>query len=114
MPEGLAPPTPAALDAHLARVLAAYTLRGVPVLVHCRGGVERAGLVTCCWALKLGLCGWVAGGPEDAGAVRRGTLLLVERAIAVVRRRRSVKAVETYEQVRFLVDYVEHLRRGEA
>lgn len=35
---------------------------------------------------------------------------LVERVIAVVRRRRSPKAVETYEQVKFLVDFVELLR----
>ncbi|KAH8119471.1 hypothetical protein DFH11DRAFT_1874284 [Phellopilus nigrolimitatus] len=41
--------------------------------------------------------------------VCRATVQLVERAIVVVRRRRSLKAVETYEQVRFLVDFVEHL-----
>ena len=35
---------------------------------------------------------------------------LVERVISVVRRRRSPKAIETYEQVKFLVDFVEHLR----
>jgi protein-tyrosine phosphatase len=42
--------------------------------------------------------------------VRRDTMQLVERAIAVARRRRSIKAVETYEQVKFLVDFVEYLR----
>lgn len=31
----------------------------------------------------------------------------------VVRRRRSLKAVETYEQVRFLIDFVEYLRAGD-
>jgi protein-tyrosine phosphatase len=39
-----------------------------------------------------------------------GALLLVERAVALVRRRRSVTAVESYEQVRFLLKYVEYLR----
>ncbi|KAJ7502766.1 protein-tyrosine phosphatase-like protein [Mycena galericulata] len=112
-PEGLSPPSPAALDAHLTRVINAYTLRGVPVLVHCRGGVGRAGVVACCWMLKLGLCGWLQEGEEadPTDGVRRSTLALVERVIGVARRRRSIKAVETYEQVQFLVDFVEYLRR---
>lgn len=128
----------------------AYTLQGANVLVHCRGGVGRAGLVACCWALKLGLIGWIEteppaaspGGlspapsprselptpppsPADAPLspaaaaaarageprlVRRDTLRLVDRVIGVVRRRRSAKAIETYEQVLFLVDYVDYLR----
>jgi hypothetical protein len=214
-PEGLAPSTPSILDAHLSRVINTYTLRGVPILAHCRGGVGRAGLVACCWLLKLGLVGWkdpsactCLGGcrlsasrlstrkttaeavvasetslgstatgadqpmlcgcgcgisvdsahkdvPRESGSsfangiVRdsdqpapqinssttqtaplssplpipdppsqhnrrirpacRATVQLVERAIAVVRRRRSLKAVETYEQVKFLVEFVEHL-----
>lgn len=36
---------------------------------------------------------------------------VVETAILIIRRRRSVKAIETYEQVRFLVEFVEFLRR---
>lgn len=44
--------------------------------------------------------------------VRRETVELVERIIAVVRRRRSVKAIETYEQVHFLVEFVEYLEGG--
>lgn len=126
-PEGLAPPDAALLDAHLTQLIERYTLRGVPVLVHCRGGVGRAGLVACCWALKLGLCGWLetpvgrasrlsCTAPEDLGdappqdGVRRDTLLLIERAITLVRRRRSPKAVETFEQVKFLAEYVDYLR----
>lgn len=35
----------------------------------------------------------------------------VERVIALIRRRRSVKAIETFEQVNFLVSYVAWLRR---
>ncbi|KAJ7078915.1 protein-tyrosine phosphatase-like protein [Mycena belliarum] len=110
-PEGLAPPSPAALDAHITHVINGYTLRGVPLLVHCRGGVGRAGVVACCWMLKLGLCGWPsAGDGQLAGGVRTDTLQLVERVIGIVRRRRSIKAVETYEQVQFLVDFVEYLK----
>lgn len=53
-------------------------------------------------------------GHTHKGAPRYDTVRFVERVIAVVRRRRSMKAVETYEQVKFLVDFVEHLRKGEA
>jgi len=79
--------------------------------------------------LKLGLCGWIetdiplspvtttslADPTEtfrwDSGTVvRRDTLQLVERVIEVVRSRRSVKAIETLEQVQFLVEYVDYLR----
>lgn len=85
--------------------------------------------------LKLGVCGWietdVSPGPTDASeveatrggdspeeklrwdsttVVRRDTLQMVERVIGVVRRRRSVKAIETLEQVQFLVEYVDYLR----
>ncbi|KAJ6593710.1 protein-tyrosine phosphatase-like protein, partial [Mycena capillaripes] len=113
-PEGLAPPSPASLDAHLTRIIDTYTLRGVPILVHCRGGVGRAGVVACCWMLKLGLCGWprddAPKAPLLAGGVRLDTVELVERVIGIARRRRSIKAVETYEQVQFLVDFVEYLR----
>ena len=51
--------------------------------------------------------------PPDWGEalpIRKDTMQLVERVISVIRRRRSPKAVETYEQVRFLVDFVEFQR----
>lgn len=111
IPEGFAPLSPFILDTHLSRLIKNYTLRGIPILVHCRGGVGRAGLVACCWALKLGLCGWIETGAVAPGQVRRDTLQLVERVIGTIRRRRSVKAIETYEQVRFLVDFVDFLRQ---
>lgn len=38
-------------------------------------------------------------------------LQYVRRVIGIVRSRRSTKAVETYEQVKFLVEYVEYLRQ---
>ena len=109
---------PAGLDSHLVRLIESYTLRGKAILVHCRGGVGRAGIIACCWMLKLGLCGWTVPPPgvgDISGETRSArvsweTMRLVERLVSVVRRRRSVKAIETYEQVKFLVDYVEFLR----
>ena len=192
-----------------------YTLQGQNMLVHCRGGVGRAGLVACCWMLKMGLCGWAtqeaqlqlhnqhvpmngvmgppqpqpqpqpqvktpadgffqgingqtsssapvpissdhsapsalshhpattdgnspraralprphltrpgtpplsipsstapASAPAPASPIQWNTVDLVERVVRVVRWRRSVKAIETYEQVRFLVEFVEFLRGG--
>lgn len=153
MPEGLTPLSSASLDTQLKRVIESYTLRGLHVLAHCRGGVGRAGLVACCWMLRLGLLGWKnpeicaksctkhsqcrnptmawpsvntvrqqmqaqaapnvphggASPPANVPRVCRGTLQLIERVLTVIRRRRSLKAVETYEQVRFLVEYIEYL-----
>ena len=45
IPEGLAPLTPAYLDVHLTSLINQYTFRGIPILVHCRGGVGRAGQI---------------------------------------------------------------------
>jgi len=47
---------------------------------------------------------------DNGTVVRKDTLQLVERVIGVVRVRRSVKAIETLEQVKFLVEYVDYLR----
>ncbi|KAI1796336.1 phosphatases II [Ganoderma leucocontextum] len=130
IPEGLGPMDPAVLDSHLTKLIESYTLHGDAILVHCRGGVGRAGIIACCWMLKLGLCGWTeplpgeydaSAGPTVFGDIVPGhalegeqvsgeTMRLVERLISVVRRRRSLKAIETYEQVKFLVEYVEFLR----
>ncbi|RPD63775.1 phosphatases II [Lentinus tigrinus ALCF2SS1-6] len=113
IPEGLAPIDLESLDAHLMKVIDTYTLRGSAVLVHCRGGVGRAGILACCWMLRLGLCGWLESQQTEASdseLVDDTTIDLIQRLISVVRRRRSPKAVETYEQVRFLVDYIKFLR----
>lgn len=129
MAEGLGPAYVEPFDAHLQQIIHKYTLRGISVLVHCRGGLGRAGLIACCWTIKLGLCGWIDTQPssqvgsllsyrtrEDASStpsatfVRRDTLQLLERVISLVRRRRSLKAVETFEQVKFLMEYIEFLR----
>lgn len=82
--------------------------------------IGRAGLIACCWMLKLGLCGWPSDSLGDANGdleggsskVRKDTLELVQRVIAVARRRRSSKAIETYEQVKFLVEFVEFMREN--
>ena len=81
----------------------------------------------------MGLCGWLEGEPEpisptgaarpadgsgsetdtdveDGQPVRADTIQMVERIISVVRKRRSVKAIESFEQVLFLVEFVEYLR----
>ncbi|KAL0580350.1 hypothetical protein V5O48_001687 [Marasmius crinis-equi] len=106
-PEGL-PPTlsPMALDTEITTLIDRYTVRGIPVLVHCRGGVGRAGVVACCWTIKLGLCGWL----DEVADPSTSSLALVEKVISVIRRRRGAKAVETYEQAKFLVDYVNYLK----
>ena len=119
IPEGLVPLDVETFDAHLSRLIDTYTLAGRHVLVHCRGGVGRAGLVACCWTVKLGLCGWIeseaqAGNDSDPemspGPVLSDTLRVVERVLTVVRRQRSPKAIETFEQVKFLTDYVDYLK----
>lgn len=114
IPEGLPPPSVKKFDEILGRVITGWSIKGVNVLVHCRGGVGRAGLLGCCWALKLGLCGWIETGEYASPTlgVRRDTMRLIERMVRSVRSRRSVKAIETYEQVKFLMEYVEYLREG--
>ncbi|KAI7906988.1 protein-tyrosine phosphatase-like protein [Cokeromyces recurvatus] len=61
--------------------------KGNNVLAHCRGGVGRAGLFAGCWLLENLLC-------KDA-----------ERTVAVLRQRRSSKAIETYIQAEYLIRY---------
>ncbi|KAH8093926.1 phosphatases II [Cristinia sonorae] len=122
LPEGLVPLDVEKFDADLTRLIDRYTLTGRHVLVHCRGGVGRAGLIACCWTLKLGLCGWIetesrignaaSVPPLSLTPVKSDTLLLVQRLLAVVRKQRSPKAIETFEQVKFLTDFVEHLRKS--
>lgn len=123
MPEGLTPTSLSTFDAHISHIITSYTLRGIDVLAHCRGGVGRAGLVACSWAVKLGLVrpSFTPDGTLSEYAKRRvsfgqwgdftrGDLEIVEGVVGLVRRRRSVKAIETFEQVRWLVEYVRWLR----
>ena len=110
MAEGYAPSSPDVLDAHLSRIICKYTLKGHNVLVHCRGGVGRAGLFACGWMLKLGLLGplptynRVLYGEE--GRTLNEEIHLLEKVIDVIRRRRSAKAIETPQQVHFLLKYI--------
>lgn len=100
--EGYAPSSPAQLDALLARVISRHTLRGETVLCHCRGGVGRAGLVGCCWIAKAGLVELPTSLTDETETVRA-----VERLVEIMRRRRSVKAIETPAQVQFLLRFVQ-------
>jgi protein-tyrosine phosphatase len=119
MAEGFAPTCVKTIDMIITSLVAEYTLQGRHILVHCRGGVGRAGLIACTWMYKLGL-------------VRTGTLpyeqcpfelrpeysaehlAAVDRLVQTVRRRRSPKAIETAEQVAFLyeVSMASRLRRA--
>ncbi|KZO91123.1 hypothetical protein CALVIDRAFT_366704 [Calocera viscosa TUFC12733] len=134
--EGLAPLSPSLLYSRLEPVIREYTLRGVEVLVHCRGGVGRAGVVAGGWALMLGLVplpahygsavhvhsGAPAQSPYPDFAARadeptslearreeEAELTCVRELVHLLRLRRSSKAVETYEQVAFLLEFVRFL-----
>lgn len=129
MVEGFAPQSPEMLDGLLEGVIRKHTLRGESVLAHCRGGIGRAGLVACAWMLKMGLV-WEGKGEVDGTQSMGDPLAVVARVIELIRRRRrsvasftlkhsrrrpadilfcsacSVKAIETAQQVHFLLEYV--------
>lgn len=88
MQEGFAPASPAFLDAQLDRVVRLHTLRGESVLAHCRGGIGRAGLVACCWMLKMGLVDVGSGSGHAGGSACFEPMEVVERVIEVIRKRR--------------------------
>ena len=50
MPEGLVPVSVESVDEMMENVLGRYTLRGMNVLAHCRGGVGRVSAMrsSCC------------------------------------------------------------------
>ncbi|SGY60870.1 BQ5605_C007g04497 [Microbotryum silenes-dioicae] len=106
MVEGFAPSSAASLDAQLGRIIREHTLRGESVLAHCRGGIGRAGLVATCWMLKMGFISGDAERFEESDPMS-----IVERVIEVIRKRRSIKSIETPIQVAFLLDYVLYLQR---
>lgn len=109
MAEGFAPSSPSIVDGHLTHLITRYTLRGHNVLVHCRGGVGRAGLFSCCWMIKLGLLGPISGIHDPTGNSIQQEMSVVERVIEVIRKRRSAKAIETPQQVHFILQYVHWL-----
>ncbi|BGP64532.1 hypothetical protein NBRC10512v2_005897 [Rhodotorula toruloides] len=118
MVEGFAPDSPESLDAHLARIVRDYTLRGKSVLAHCRGGIGRAGLVASCWMLKMGLVAGQSalpgGDSRDVPFEEEDPMGIVERVVELIRRRRSIKAIETPYQVHFLFQYVAFLQQEHA
>lgn len=117
-------------DAQVTLIAQRYTLQGIDVLVHCRGGIGRAGLTACAWAIKMGfvqphpsLCKTGEAAPKSrksksshAPAVpsnddeRAVVMSMVERVIAMIRCRRGLKAIESMEQVQFLSTYTTWLR----
>ena len=109
MAEGFAPINMTRLDMIMSMLILNYTLRGTSILVHCRGGVGRAGLVACIWLLKMNL---VSLGSEDTPKLcpcsntSSQVLDTVLKLIDTVRKRRSLRAIETAEQARFLMEYV--------
>lgn len=184
MAEGFAPTNVQEMDAAMTSIVQDCTLRGINVLVHCRGGVGRAGLIACSWLLKMGFVGDKSRTGSRVGDSLVGTHAsskqIVERTtsrrsndalidasksdhhdkdgddlytttngssnahtamaehqietqmdeseqeaecdtildtvrclVDTIRRRRSPKAIETAEQVRFLVEYVTYLHRQE-
>lgn len=131
MPEGLTPASLVDFDEHVDKVIRNFTLKGIDVLAHCRAGVGRAGLTACAWAVKMGIVG---PSPELEPHFRQLSLAsengypnvrplspvecesarvmsTVERVICLIRRRRSMKAIETFEQVNFLASYIAWLRK---
>lgn len=157
MAEGFAPTNVQDMDAAMTSIVTDCTMKGTNVLVHCRGGVGRAGLIACAWLLKMGFVGEgslrglnrvdeeakVGGATQSSkeiverttspsshsGLVNEGEshtgeageveaecdaiLDTVRCLIETIRRRRSPKAIETAEQVRFLVEYVTYLHKQE-
>jgi protein-tyrosine phosphatase len=131
MAEGFCPTDVELTDNIITSVVEQYTLRGVNILVHCRGGVGRAGLVACTWMVKLGLVQLHDDAPphdaSPAGEYQGKTIdqlkeeknqedmmKLCRRLIDTIRKRRSPKAIETAEQVAFLVKYITFILRQEA
>ncbi|KAK4683575.1 hypothetical protein P7C73_g6668, partial [Tremellales sp. Uapishka_1] len=111
MPDGFTPHSVNLFDAQVTLLVTKYSLQGINTLVHCRGGIGRAGLTACAWAIKMGFVQ-----PHPSLVVSHDehqiTMSIVERAIAMIRSRRGLKAIESFEQVQFLATYVSWLRRA--
>ncbi|WRT70404.1 uncharacterized protein IL334_007402 [Kwoniella shivajii] len=130
MPDGFTPVNMALFDSQITLITTKYSLQGINVLVHCRGGVGRAGLTACSWAIKMGFVQphpslllvesaskrQFPNGGLPAELEHQIVMSIVERVIAMIRSRRGLKAIESFEQVQFLAKYVgwlrEQVRRG--
>ena len=69
---------------------------GSKVVLHCRGGVGRAGMLGACLLMRMGL----AMGPKEA--------------IQLVRRKRCKRAVESRSQEKFVLAYARHREHCDA
>ncbi|WVQ72968.1 hypothetical protein IAR50_002530 [Cryptococcus sp. DSM 104548] len=141
MPDGFTMVSMELFDSQVALIAQKYTLQGINVLVHCRGGIGRAGMTACAWAIKMGFvqphpslaiveeaarrhaasaranstCSTsnpsaTSSAPIPAELEHQIIMSIVERVIAMIRCRRGLKAIESYEQVQFLRRYVGWLR----
>jgi hypothetical protein len=93
-----------------------------PDYIDTTGGVGRAGLTASAWALKMGFVSphpslqMVADASKDHNQSlpteleHQVVMSMVERVIAMIRCRRGLKAIESFEQVHFLAAYVAWLR----
>ncbi|PKI84542.1 hypothetical protein MVES_001827 [Malassezia vespertilionis] len=123
--EGFAPTDLVKFDIMMTALILNYTLRGASILVHCRGGVGRAGLVACIWILKMGLvsvhdhlhaprpCCSLIDVAYGAQGESVQVLQTVIKMIEVIRRQRSPRAIETAEQALFLLEYTRFIHRQE-
>ncbi|WFC99084.1 hypothetical protein MYAM1_001821 [Malassezia yamatoensis] len=131
--EGFAPLDLVKFDVMVTGLILTYTLQGASILVHCRGGVGRAGLVAAIWTLKMGfvspspppspssspssraepLGATLTDATQESQTDSEAVLQTVLKLIEVVRRRRSLRAIETAEQSRFLMEFVRFLHRQE-
>ena len=95
-----------------------------PDYIDSTGGVGRAGLTASAWAIKMGFVSahpslqMVADASKDhnqslpAELEHQVVMSMVERVIAMIRCRRGLKAIESFEQVHFLATYVAWLRHN--
>ncbi|CAO1614817.1 unnamed protein product [Sympodiomycopsis kandeliae] len=124
--EGHCPTSQEALEPWLNEIVLHCTLKGINVLVHCRGGVGRAGTLAACWLIKMGLVDEHQPSDDTSNedrvsisqfqcprpkAGRRRQLggnegqELMWQCIQVVRLRRSTKAIETAEQASYISNF---------
>ena len=87
MIEGGCPPDLEHFDQTVIDAIVERVNDGQNVICHCRGGIGRAGLVACCWLLRMGYC-------VDAPS-----------SIRFIRACRSPRAIETLTQEQFIHQY---------
>lgn len=122
------------LSSILYRVLTSLSTAAVGFSIQTRtdelGGIGRAGLTACAWAIKMGFVqphpSLSISKPDPKPSSSRKSksrpavpsneeeraivMSMVERVIAMIRCRRGLKAIESMEQVQFLATYTTWLR----